>query len=712
MKEANNRDTEKQVDKNLIEDTRQNNKIINLLYNNIFDKIPEPTLLLDNYNIIRCNDALVNLFNYSSREELKSKKLYELFPKQQSDGLDSKNKSIKHIYETMDKGVSTFEWVHKKKDGVVFYSRVILLNLPIAGRNIIHAIINDISKEKIIENSLRESEERFRSLFEENKSNFLIVNPDTGRILDANPSACKFYGYGKEELLNMNIYDINQLSQEEIKREMELARYEKRSFFNFNHRLSNGEIRKVEVYSAPIKIDDTEVLFSIIHDVTEEKKNIQKIKQLTFRDSLTGLYNKDFFLERLDYELNKKWPAEDLVSIVFIDIVNFTAINTEYGYKVGDAILKNIAKELNKVFLECDTIARYGGDKFIILLPYVEAQQDLESIIEILINRIEYFSGRVENKVINVQVNVGITIDKKNNLSSEKIIKHAHIAMAEAKKDNGRSYHFFSSNIKEKQHNAYILEEALLKALENKELFLMYQPIFEMDNGQLVGAEALARWKHPELGIIGPKDFIHIAEKNGSIIEIGDWVLRTVCSFIKKLKYTKNTLIPISVNVSAIQLEQDNFVGKVQSILEEAKINPSYIELEITESTAMQDIETIGKKLEQLKALGVKIAIDDFGTGYSSLSQLHKLKVDKLKIDRSFINNINIDKTSKNIASAILNIANTFNLTTVAEGIETYEQLYELKELKTDMFQGFLFSKPLREEYLINFIDENINIIK
>lgn len=448
-------------------------------------------------------------------------------------------------------------------------------------------------------------------------------------------------------------------------------------------------------------------MYSDSNDISEQiRENSVKIKHSVFSDALTGLYNKEIFIERLNYELSKEIYSAEHIAVIFITIDHFSMINNQFGYKFGDALLKNMAGKLNEVFLECDTIARYGGDEFIILLPHIKDKSDIVPIVENVLKKIGKYCVNIEDWEIDFTVSMGVEIEQKQKAIPDKLINNAHLAMTEAKKDKRSSYRLFNTMMKEKLNHTYIFENALSKALVYNQFFLLYQPIFEVETGKLFGAEALLRWRHPELGILAPIEFLPIAEKNGLIINIGEWVLRRACSFINKLKEIEHSSITIAVNVSAVQLEEDDFVYKIKKILKETKIDPSCLELEITESTAMHNIKNIAQKLKDLKGLGIKIAIDDFGTGYSSLSQLHNLKIDKLKIDRSFIKNINQDATSKSITAAIMNIANTFNLVTVAEGVEELEQLHVLQELKINMFQGYLYGKPLKEDYFIKYMDK------
>lgn len=561
------------------------------------------------------------------------------------------------------------------------------------------------------------------SLFKNLPDAILII--DGNLIIDCNNAAVKMFGYNsKEELIGINPYQLSQekqpngkISSEMDKKMIYVAKKNGSNMFEWVHRKKDGTEFYAEVVLVAISLDEKKIVGAIIRDITEKKEALsklkeseKKIKNLAIIDKLTGLYNRSFFVSRLSSEIEKTEETTQNLSILFIDVDGFKSINDNLGHISGDQTLQMIAKRIKKCMDKNDIVARVGGDEFVILSSNIKQRYDIAKKAEKIMNRFKkpiYMSGYK----FYITVSIGIVLYPFNGQNTEVLIKNADIAMHKAKKYSGNRYEYYTSSLHKKAREEFIIENGLRKALEQDEFSVYYQPIVDLETKKLVGAEALIRWKHPKYGYISPNKFIPIAENRGLIGAIGKWVLKTACLENKKWQAIGFPSIFVAVNISVRQLEQDDFIDTVKKILSETKLDPKYLELEITESISMENVKDRVFILKKLKDLGVRLSIDDFGTGFSSLSQLKKLCISKLKIDRSFINDINIDSNNTAIVSTIIAIAKKLNLNVVAEGVETKEQLDFLNMEKCDMVQGYLYSPPVPansfKKLFMNFANSN-----
>ncbi|SHH41252.1 sensor domain-containing protein [Tepidibacter thalassicus] len=581
-------------------------------------------------------------------------------------------------------------------------------------KGLLYVIITSLLLYKIINKyslKLKQQESFYKSIYNNNHLTMLIIDPENGDIIDANPAACSFYGYNKDKITSMKITDINVSNDKKVFSYLQKIKNNQKNNFHFKHRLSNGEIKHVRVYSGPISCGEKELLYSIVHDITENINKEKKIKYLAFRDSLTGLYNRAFFKEKLDWYLNEFSKDNKMLAVMFIDLDDFKKINDNLGHPTGDKLLKKIANQLKKQVGKNNLIARIGGDEFLILLPQIKSTQDsiktAQKIIDIF-NK-PYF---IDNYELHISGSIGISLYPSHGTTSDILIKNADIAMYKAKNNGKNKFELFSDDLNEKVKEEFMLENHLRHALKRNEFIVYYQPIVDTNIPKIIGAEALLRWKHPKLGFIPPNKFIPIAESKGFINPIGEWILKTASIQVKKWHDLGYNDIFVSVNISVNQLKQKNFVSLVSKILKETGLKPEYLNLEITESIYMENIDYIIDVVKNLKNLKLNISIDDFGTGYSSLAQLKNLSISKLKIDRTFTKDINIDLNNNNIVSAIIAMANNLNIKVIAEGVETKDQLEFFKNNNCNVIQGYLFSPPLDKNSFEELINSNIILSK
>lgn len=433
-------------------------------------------------------------------------------------------------------------------------------------------------------------------------------------------------------------------------------------------------------------------------DMTEHKKAENKIKYMAYHDIVTGLPNRVQLTEELEERIK---GTEDSVTIMFLDLDRFKNINDALGHTSGDELLKAVGNRLVESVGPEDMVARFGGDEYVILFSGLEEEEVISRAEHILAEIDERFL--IKNIDIYISTSIGISVFPQDGKTSEELIKNADIAMYQAKENGKNNFQFFNSDFVMQLNNKVILESALHVALEENQFHLYYQPQIDLEQNKLIGVEALIRWEHPELGMVSPAEFIPLAEETGLIIPIGEWVLRTASEQNKEWQRKGYAPIVMSVNISMRQFISRGFPELVRQVLEETKLDPAYLDLEITESVT-SNIEFTEQILQQLQDIGVIISVDDFGTGYSSLNYLSELPINKLKIDQSFLR---MDDKNKSIIKTVIALADNLNMEVIAEGVETEEHVAFLMKNQCNLAQGYLFSKPLKVQDMEMYLKEN-----
>ncbi|MEN9397492.1 MAG: hypothetical protein RLZ81_2022, partial [Pseudomonadota bacterium] len=435
---------------------------------------------------------------------------------------------------------------------------------------------------------------------------------------------------------------------------------------------------------------------AIFTDITEKKSDEERIKWMAHFDPLTGLPNRALLSDRFMHALSMSQRTAEPLTLMFLDLDHFKNINDSLGHRVGDELLTGLARRMRQQVREQDTVARMGGDEFVLLLPGTDANGAAHLARKLLDSVATPLTVGTHELV--VTPSIGIAMFPEDGQDFESLAQHADSAMYRAKQDGRNAYRFFAPEMQAKSVRTLLLEGALRRALKAEQLSLHYQPQFDVQSGRMVGLEALLRWSHPELGAVSPAEFIPVAEKSGLILPIGEWVLRTAIAQLAR--WLKQGLEPVmmAVNLSAVQFRHPNLPAMVSKLLAEAGLAPKYLELELTEGVATDDPVSAIAIMDDLHARGVRLSIDDFGTGYSSLSYLKRFPVYKLKIDQSFVRDITVDSEDKAIVSAIINMARSLGLQTIAEGVETAEQLAFLRAQGCDEAQGYHCSRPLPAE--------------
>ena len=436
---------------------------------------------------------------------------------------------------------------------------------------------------------------------------------------------------------------------------------------------------------------------SIFSDITEKKKTEESIKYLAHFDQLTGLHNRVLFKDRLEHAVLRARRNKSIVALLFIDLDRFKYVNDTLGHDAGDQLLLNVSHILKESVRAQDTVSRLGGDEFTVILEDITQGEDAAIVANKIIGAIEK-PFEIHNQEVVIGSSIGISLFPDNAETPEEIVKNADIAMYYAKESGRNQYQFYTQELADKSTNKFYMESNLRRGLENDEFEVYYQPQVSTESSKIIGAEALVRWNDPEHGVISPSVFIPVAEESGLIEPLGLWVLQTACKQAARWCRDINPDFCISVNLSSKQLAADNILDSVQTILDESGLSAENLELEITESAIMENPEGGVSQLERVRKLGVSIAIDDFGTGYSSLSYLKRLPITRVKIDRSFLQDVHINRDDQMIVNAIIMMSKSLGLRVIAEGVEHELQLQYLKNYGCNEYQGYYSSKPVPAE--------------
>lgn len=450
-------------------------------------------------------------------------------------------------------------------------------------------------------------------------------------------------------------------------------------------------------------LSEGQLIRSYVFDVTERKRSEQMLQYQAFHDLLTGLPNRTLFNEQLSTALANAQRHEHMMAVMFLDLDRFKNINDILGHAIGDQLLQGFAERLRGSIRSGDTVARWGGDEFTILLPQINNAEEVTKVAQRILQDLKP-AFELNNNNLHISSSIGIALYPQDGEDSESLLRKADAALYLTKAQGRNNYQFYSPMMTSKASILLKLENLLHYALDQEEFLIYYQPQVNIQTGEISGMEALLRWKHPELGLVSPGQFIPLAEETGLIIPIGEWAIKAVCAQNKIWQQSGLPPIRVAVNLSARQFQQPNLVTMVAQILKETRLDPRWLELEITETTMMQNVDFAKRAMQDFQQMGVHISIDDFGTGYSSLGYLKKFPFHKLKIDRSFVNELQNNPKDTAIISTVITLGKGLNLTVVAEGVETKQQLKLLRNLKCEVIQGYYFSQPMKAEDATKFL--------
>ncbi|AFV97184.1 MULTISPECIES: EAL domain-containing protein [unclassified Sulfuricurvum] len=643
------------------------------------------------------NTASENLFGYTADEAIGRSVSILYLPSSES----KENDNIAQIKDGAS--FKQYETVFMTKNGSYVNASVTLSPIKDSNNTIIglSKIVRDITEHEKSQRELRKLSQAI-----EQSPNSVIITDNEANIEYVNAAFTAATGYSLDEVIGKNprLLQSGKTLPSAYSDLWNQLKQGKSWHGEFMNQRKDGTQFIEEVKIAPIFQADGSIshYMAMKDDITEKKHIEERIHYLANYDLLTGLPNRSQFIERITYFINVAKRQNSEFAIMFLDLDHFKDINDTLGHSIGDALLVELAKRIQECMRNEDTVSRLGGDEFIFMLPNTTTQGIVTVAEKLLENITKPFSA--EHNELIVTASIGIAIYPIDGTDPETLSKNADTAMYQAKLNGRNNFRFFTKVMQKSLERNIQLTNALRHALEKDQLHVVYQPQVAITDAHIIGAEALLRWNHPELGAISPLEFISIAEENGLILPIGEWVLRSAVKQAKEWIDRGFAPMIVAVNLSAVQFRHSHLPELVTKILEEFGLPSEYLELELTEAVTMHDPKSAFAVMDNLHERGIRMSIDDFGTGYSSLSYLKKFKVYKLKIDQSFIRDITTDSEDKAIVNAIISMAHSLGLQVIAEGVETIEQLDYLREEGCDEIQGYYFSKPLSAESFNTFI--------
>ena len=653
-------------------------------YRSLVELSPDAIMLHTDGRFIFVNRATLKLLGASSPDELIGTPVIDRVHPLWRD-------KVRHRFtELYDGGdVPMIEEKLMRLDGSIVDVEVAAVGFTFNGMPTIQVVARDISERK-------EIEVRYRLLFERNLAGVFRTTVD-GRILDCNDALARIFGYAsRDELLSQSArsfyFDENERDQV-----VDLLRE--------NGTLSNHEIRMRRADGRPVWVLENVTLLErgelegTIIDITERKVAQEQIEYQAFHDVLTGLPNRRLFRDRMSVALAHARRQRGGVAVMYLDLDQVKLINDSLGHTAGDTLLLTVAQRLVACVRAEDTVARMGGDEFTILVTQVCDRRGAETVAQKVLEAVAE-PMNIDTHELFVTTSIGIAIYPDDGTDAEMLLQNADRAMYRAKEAGRNNYQYATPAAFDATGGRLSIESSLHHAFEREEFVVHYQPMVDIASGEMIGAEALVRWRHPQFGLMMPDDFIPIAEECGLIVPIGEWVLRTACRQMKLWHDAGYEHLRIAVNLSPRQFQQRDLVATIERTLAETQLRPESLDLEITESTAMQNAELSLGIMQRLKEMGVRISIDDFGTGYSSLSYLKRFPIDTVKIDQNFVRDLSDKSNDGAIISAVISMARVLKLAVIAEGVENQEQLDFLQRERCETIQGFLFSKPVPAEEL------------
>jgi len=531
---------------------------------------------------------------------------------------------------------------------------------------------------------------------------------DGNTIELVNPAFEDISGYSQDEIAGLDLLcicppDVDLAEQAKVRYALQHCRS---IHVVIRSRRKNGELFWSDLKIAPVANTAGTVthFVGVLSDVTEAKQYEAQLEHLANHDPLTGLANRNLLHEHMALAIQQARRHGTAVALAFIDVDNFKYINDSLGHLGGDQVLKIIAQRLRACVRESDTIARLGGDEFVIIFANLAHAEQVVELLERIRRSVAEAVPTIEQP-IHVHLSIGVSTYPRDGADPDALLRAADAAMYHAKFIGRNNYQFYSPDLNATVHKRLRLEVSLRQALEREEMFLLYQPKVDIKTGMVVGAEALVRWKHPVQGLLSPAEFIPVAEDTGLIVPLGDWVLSRACAHLKNLHAQGFADFSIAVNLSGRQFKQRDFIHCIADHVAAAGLAPESLELELTESQLMDNPTHVAHLLSQLKSLGVRLSIDDFGTGYSSLSYLQKFPVDSIKIDRSFVRDVDKETEDAIITKAVISLGHSLNVKVIAEGVETKEQLAFLQHHQCDQIQGHYFSAPVDASALLGVLE-------
>lgn len=648
-------------------------------------------------NVLDCNEAFARILGYESREEVLALSAGDLY-------FDAEDRRSWIFHLRAAGSVVNQEQRLRRRDGAPVWvlENENLIASETGGPDLIEGTLIDITERKQAEEALRESERRLRDLLLNVRLAAVLLDAE-GRVTFCNDYLVELTGYSSAELIGRDWFermippDRREASRAGFQEKLARGTVDPHEENEIVTR--DGGLRLLTWNNTVLRDSEGRVsgTASLGIDITESKRAEREIERLAYNDTLTGLPNRLRFEDRLDLALSLAHRHGHAVALLFLDLDRFKIINDSLGHKMGDSLLRKVAERFRSILRDTDTLARLGGDEFIWLLWKVRNRGGAARVAEKVMGLFQqpFLLG---DREVFVTASIGISLFPEHGDNGETLVKNADIAMYRAKQSGRNNFQFHSGTYRSVGWEQLALETAMRRGLERKEFVVYYQPLVNLEGGAIFGAEALLRWQYPGRGLVEPAEFIPLAEETGLIVPLGSFALRQACRQAKSWSARGGAPLRASVNLSARQFEQEGLAAAVAAVLRETGFPAELLDLEITESLAMKNVEKTVVVLRDLKKLGVGITLDDFGTGYSSLSYLKKFPIDTLKLDQSFVRDLSDDPNDAAIARAAIVLAHELRLRIIAEGVETPAQLAFLGHHRCDGLQGFLYSRPVPAE--------------
>ena len=655
-------------------------------FRTLFERSNDAIILIEGNAIIDANPAALHLFHVDNREAILGKTLIDFSPVNQPSGESSMMADASASAQNFAEGNRRYEWEFRLPDGATFWAEILLTSVTLDHEFLSYAVLRDISARKATENTLQMAAQVF-----ENSRDAIAITDREHRVLAVNHAFSDITGFAAAEIVGAELPQLRS------------NMHEPAFFAQIWDYVAANEHWEGEVWSArrsgepyPVWMALTAIrdsggrlsnYMAILSDITDRKRIEEYTRHLAEHDFLTDLPNRVLFRDRLQQALATARRKQTKVAVMFVDLDRFKGINDSFGHLVGDAVLKEVASRLSGCVRGVDTVSRQGGDEFVVILADIggadQAAHVAQAVMQAVARPIE-----VGGSQFSLSASIGVAICPTDGTDVDTLMHHADVAMYHAKHNGRDSFRFFSPEMNARVLERGELEQRLRQALDRGEFLLEYQPELEVGSGRVIGVEALIRWRHPERGLLLPQDFLSVAEECGLIVPIGDWVLREACRQVRAWRDEGHD-VTVAVNLSDAQFLHARLLDTVDEALAQSGLAPECLDLEITEGAIMRGDAGLDGIVEALRSRGVQLTIDRFGTGLSSLSSLRRYPLSKLKIDRSFVSDIEHDPVDAAMIPAIIAVARSLRLRVIAEGVETAEQLRFLQQHGCDQYQGF-----------------------
>jgi len=604
-----------------------------------------------------------------------------------------------------------------RKDGSSYWERQMVSTLRDADGKHSHliAVKEDISERRVKRNRYEQTRRLQEQALVSSSNGIMITRSDADdhSIVYVNPAFERITGYSADEVIGLEGRFLvrDDLAQPDLENIRSALRDKREGQATLRNYRKDGSLFWNELHIAPVRDltgAATTHFVSVINDISERVRYQQALEYQANHDSLTGLANRNLLSDRIEQGIAWAKRHDSTIGVMLLDLDHFKLINDASGHRAGDALLKEVAHRLKSCVRETDTVARLGGDEFVIILTDLPQADDVDQIAEKILGTLSR-PIEVAGRDVFVTASIGVSLYPRDGDHGEILLRYADMAMYRVKEHGRNSVRQFVPEMGSTAISRLDMEAALRRGLERGEFLLHYQPKIDLPSQRIVGAEALIRWQHPQIGLVHPIEFIHLAEETGLILPLGEWVLREVCQ--QQVRWRAQNLPPIkiAINMSARQFRQEDLADHIAAVFAGTGADPGQFILELTESMVMHDVDSTLASLRALKKLGVSLSLDDFGTGYSSLSYLRRFPIDELKIDRSFINDIHTNSDDAAIAGAIVAMARSLSLSVVAEGVEKKEQAELLASLGCNQVQGYYYARPMAESAFTTRLHEQQN---